>query len=137
MTSWISTAWLWATSLLLHCPSLGHRGGLQTHMASQAVAGKALGSTSLLWRELSFFCFVLFCFLIYDSHRERERHRQREKQTPFREPNVGLDPTTPGSRPGLKAGSKSLSHPRIPGNIFFKHGDRYTNRNFGGHFTLT
>ena len=26
--------------------------------------------------------------------RERERHRQREKQAPFREPNVGLDPWT-------------------------------------------
>ena len=35
--------------------------------------------------------------------RERQRHRQREKQTPCREPDVGLDPESPGSRPGLKA----------------------------------
>ena len=35
--------------------------------------------------------------------RERQRHRKREKQAPGREPNVGLDPGTPGSLPGLKA----------------------------------
>ena len=34
--------------------------------------------------------------------RERQRHRQREKQAPCREPNVGLDPRSPGSRPGPK-----------------------------------
>ena len=40
-----------------------------------------------------------------DTHREREaqRHRQREKQAPCREPEVGLDPGTPDSRLGLKA----------------------------------
>ena len=37
-----------------------------------------------------------------------QRHRQREKQVPHREPDVGLDPRTPGSRPGPKAGSKPL-----------------------------
>ena len=57
---------------------------------------------------------------ICDRHREREReregqrHRRREKQPPCREPNVGLDPRTPGSRPGPKAGAKLLSHPGIP-----------------------
>ena len=35
--------------------------------------------------------------------RDREIERQREKQAPCREPNVGLDPRTPGSRPGPKA----------------------------------
>ena len=42
-----------------------------------------------------------------DTQRERERHRHRqremEKQAPCREPDVGLDPQSPGSRPGLKA----------------------------------
>ena len=47
--------------------------------------------------------------------REKERERQREKQAPCREPDVGLDPWTPGSCPGLKAGAKPLSHPGIPG----------------------
>ena len=49
-----------------------------------------------LLRILSFF-FLRFYLLIH------ERHRQREKQTPSRELDVGLDPGTPGSRPGLKA----------------------------------
>ena len=35
--------------------------------------------------------------------RERQRHRQREKLAPCREPDVGLDPGSPGSHPGLKA----------------------------------
>ena len=39
-----------------------------------------------------------------DSERERERDTQREKQAPCREPDVELDPGTPGSCSGLKAG---------------------------------
>ena len=35
--------------------------------------------------------------------REKQRHRQREKQVPYREPDVGLYPGSPGSGPGLKA----------------------------------
>ena len=48
-----------------------------------------------------FFFKILF---IHDTHRERERQRcrQRKKQAPCREPDVGLDPGSPGSRPGLK-----------------------------------
>ena len=40
-----------------------------------------------------------------DTEREREeqRYRQREKQAPCREPEVGLDPGSPGSHPRLKA----------------------------------
>ena len=51
---------------------------------------------------------------IHDRHIERWRHRQREKQAPCREPDVGLDPATPGSRPGLKASAKPLRYPGIP-----------------------
>ena len=32
-------------------------------------------------------------------------------------PDVGLGPGTPGSRPGLKAGAKPLSHPGIPDDL--------------------
>ena len=32
-----------------------------------------------------------------------QRHRQREKQVPCREPDMGLDSGTSGSGPGLKA----------------------------------
>ena len=52
-----------------------------------------------------------------DTERDRDRKRERErdrKQAPCREPDVGLDPRTPGSHPGLKAGTKPLSHPGIP-----------------------
>ena len=45
---------------------------------------------------------------------ERQRHRQREKQAPSREPDVKLDPRTPGSRPEPKADAQPLSHPGIP-----------------------
>ena len=51
--------------------------------------------------------------------REKHRHRQREKQAPYKEPDVGLDPGTQGSRPGPKAGAKPLSHPGIPVSMFF------------------
>ena len=49
-----------------------------------------------------------------DTEREKQRHRQREKQAPCREPDAGLNPGTPGSHPGPKAGAKPLSHPGIP-----------------------
>ena len=49
-----------------------------------------------------------------ERERGRQRHRQREKQAPCREPYVGLDPGSPGSRPGPKAGAKPLRHPGIP-----------------------
>ena len=49
---------------------------------------------------------------------ERQIYRQREKQAPsmlmHAEPNVGLNPGTPGSYPRPKAGAKPLSHPGIP-----------------------
>ena len=62
-----------------------------------------------------------------DTERERERERERkaetqaegEKQAPCRQPDVGLDPRTPGSCPGPKAGTKPLSHPGIS-DIFLK-----------------
>ncbi|CAK7306411.1 hypothetical protein VULLAG_LOCUS12527 [Vulpes lagopus] len=36
-----------------------------------------------------------------------------------REPDVGFDPRSPGSRPGPKAGAKPLRHPGIPIYFFF------------------
>ena len=38
----------------------------------------------------------------------RQRHRQREKQAPCREPDVGLDPGSPGSCSGPKVAA--LNH---------------------------
>ena len=58
--------------------------------------------------------FVYVYLFMRDTERERQRHWQREKAAPCREPDVGLDPGTPGSRPGLKTGAKPLNHPGLP-----------------------
>ena len=44
-----------------------------------------------------------------DTERERKRQRrtQREKQAPCREPDIGLNPGSPGSGPGLKVALNS------------------------------
>ena len=51
---------------------------------------------------------------------ERQRHRQREKQAPCREPDTGLDPRTPESFPGQKADAQPLSHPGGPKLAFLR-----------------
>ena len=51
--------------------------------------------------------FVYLFIRQTERERERKRDRQREKQAPCREPDVGLHPGTPGSRPGLKV---ALNH---------------------------
>ena len=43
-----------------------------------------------------------------------EREREGEAGSMHREPDVGFDPGSPGSRPGPKAGAKPLRHPGIP-----------------------
>ena len=54
-----------------------------------------------------------------DTHKEREAETQREGEagSMHREPDMGFNPGSPGSRPGPKAGAKPLRHPGIP---FFK-----------------
>ena len=52
-------------------------------------------------------------------HRERQRYRQKEKQAPCREPDMGLDPGSPGPGPGLKVGTKPLSHLGCPKWVIF------------------
>ena len=43
--------------------------------------------------------FLRFYLFIHERKREikKQRHRQREKQAPFREPDAGLNPGIPGS----------------------------------------
>ena len=48
-----------------------------------------------------------------DRGREAET-QAREKQAPCRDPDVGLDPGTPGSHPEPKADPQTLSHPGVP-----------------------
>ena len=71
---------------------------------------------SVIYLRLIFLKDIIYLFM---RDRERQRHRQREKQAPHREPDVGLDPRTPGSRPGLKAGAKPPSHLGIPWHPFY------------------
>ena len=72
--------------------------------------------------SLSFLCsfpsipsFFLNLFMIV-TERERETETQAEGEagSMHREPDVGFDPGSPGSRPGPKAGAKLLHHPGIP-----------------------
>ena len=49
-----------------------------------------------------------------DTHRERQRCRQRKKQAPHGELNVELNPRTPGSLPEPKTDDQSVSHPGVP-----------------------
>ena len=58
-----------------------------------------------------FFLKILF---IHEGHRERQRHRQREK-VPYREPAAELNPRTLGSQPEPKADVQPLSPPSAPG----------------------
>ena len=78
-------------------------------------------SPDLFFIYLFFNLFILFFFnflFIYDSHREREREAETQAEgeagSMHREPDVGFDPGSPGSRPGPKAGAKPLCHPGIP-----------------------
>ena len=61
------------------------------------ICGQQVGNSGRIF-------FLRFYLFIRDTHTytQRQRHRQREKQAPCREPDVGLDPWSPGSDPGLK-----------------------------------
>ena len=49
----------------------------------------------------------------------RERERQAEgEEAPSREPDLGLDPKSPGSGPWAEGGAKLLSHPGCPLEVF-------------------
>ena len=54
-----------------------------------------------------------------DTEREAETQAEEEAGS-MQEPNMGLDPGSPGSRPGLKADTKPLSHLGCP---LFNDGD--------------
>ena len=53
-----------------------------------------------------------------EREREAETQAEREAGSMHREPDVGFDPGSPGSRPGPKAGAKPLRHPGIPKDCF-------------------
>ena len=55
------------------------------------------------WSGFFFFLIKEFIYLFLRDTERAQRHRQREKQVACGEPDVGLDPRTPGSHPELKA----------------------------------
>ena len=63
--------------------------------------------------------FLRFYLFIHERHRKRKAETQAEGEA-CREPDVGLDPGSPGSRPGLKAALEPLSHPGVPIPYFSK-----------------
>ena len=60
--------------------------------------------------------------IVTQREREAETQAEGEAGSMHREPNMGFDPGSPGSRPGPKAGVKPLRHPGIPGMTFFLKG---------------
>ena len=56
--------------------------------------------------------------IVTEREREAETQAEGEAGSMHREPDVGLDPGSPGLRPGPKAGTKPLCHPGIPDSYF-------------------
>ena len=57
---------------------------------------------AIIFLFFMFFFFKNYLF-IHEKQGGGQRHRQREKQAPCKEPDVGLDPGSPGSHPVLQA----------------------------------
>ena len=57
--------------------------------------------------------------IVTEREREAETQAEGEAGSMHREPDVGFDPGSPGSRPGPKAGAKPLRHPGIPNKDLF------------------
>ena len=58
-----------------------------------------------------------------ERERERQGHRQREKQAPCREPDVGLDPSSPDSHPRPKAALNCRAIKKILKHYYHQVGD--------------
>ena len=57
--------------------------------------------------------------IVTQREREAETQAEGEAGSMHREPDVGFEPGSPGSRPGPKAGAKPLCHPGIPTQKLF------------------
>ena len=55
-----------------------------------------------------------FLKILFIHKRWKQRHRQREKQAPCREPDVGLNSRNLGSFSQPKVDAQPLSHPGVP-----------------------
>ena len=59
--------------------------------------------------------------IVTQREREAETQAEGEAGSTHREPDVGFDPRSPGSRPGPKADAKPLRHPGIPHFVSIYH----------------
>ena len=62
----------------------------------------------------SFFLNFYLFMIVTERERGTETQAEGEAGSMHREPDVGFNPGSPGSRPGPKAGAKPLRHPGIP-----------------------
>ena len=81
----------WMPLLSLHCPAQ-----CCSFLAHSLIL-------RLFWTISVVFLKRLLCIDSWETPREMQRHRQREKQAPCGKSDVGLDPRTPGSHPEPKA----------------------------------
>ena len=121
---------MWSLPALLHVPlNLSPCQTLRVHLVDEEVG--YWGLSRLLWLpapqinfSLSLFQILISWLLslslfsqdfiyLFTRDTERQGHRQREKQAPCREHDVGHDPRIPGSRPEPKADTQPLSYPGI------------------------
>ena len=66
--------------------------------------------------------------IVTEREREAETQAEGEAGSMHREPDMGFDPGSPGSRPGPKAGAKPLRHPGIPHIFILKELISYTDQ---------
>ena len=64
--------------------------------------------------------------IVTQREREAETQAEGEAGSMHREPDVGFDPGSPGSRPGPKTGAKPLRHPGIPHLLIFSISPRFS-----------
>ena len=86
--------------------------GRPTQQSPQPHAAEP-SSWPALWEQEPHFFFNIYLF-IHEKHREKQRHRQKEKQALCEEPNAELDPRTLGSHPEPKADAQPLGPPGTP-----------------------
>ena len=107
---WLPISHCWLVNLVIcfpfHCSLIS----LQLKFTSQWTSTSAFSLSQLLPSKSFIYLFSKDFIYFW----KRQRHRQSEKQAPCREPDVGLDPRTPGSCPGPKAGAKPLGHLGCP-----------------------
>ena len=124
--SWFSCDGAWDS--LLFSPVLFHWA-----LAASANLGflGSLWTPQSVWARLFKFSFVVLKDFIYlfTKDRERQRHSQREKQAPCREPDAGLDP---GTWDHALSQRQMLNHWAIQASLFthFIHTNVYQSQRF-------